>query len=61
METFAEELRHRVIVARRELRTARETGDIDSERVYDGELDSLLRLAMENGVPLPTDLAEDPS
>jgi hypothetical protein len=34
-------------------------GDLDDERVYSGELDSLLRLAMENGVTVPPDHLED--
>lgn len=50
MDTFSEELRRRIVTARTELRLAQEAGDLDAERVYSGELDSLLRLAMENGV-----------
>jgi hypothetical protein len=53
MDTFSEELRRRIVAARSELRSAQETGDLDAERVYAGELDSLLRLAMENGVMVP--------
>ncbi|MEU4294049.1 hypothetical protein AB0E63_38010 [Kribbella sp. NPDC026596] len=53
MDAFTEELRQRITAARRELRAAQETGDLDAERVYSGELDSLLRLALENGVTVP--------
>ena len=53
MDAFSEELRQRIVAARRELRTAQDTGDLDAERVYSGELDSLLRLALENGVTVP--------
>ena len=53
MDAFTEELRQRIAAARRELRAAQETGDLDAERVYSGELDSLLRLALENGVTVP--------
>lgn len=53
MGTFSAELQQRIAAARRELRTARDSGDIDAERVYAGELDSLLRLALENGVVVP--------
>ncbi|MEV0801564.1 hypothetical protein AB0I34_27975 [Kribbella sp. NPDC050281] len=56
MDAFTEELRQRVVTARRELRTAQDSGDLDAERIYSGELDSLLRLAMENGVTVPADL-----
>ena len=55
MDTFTEELRRRIDSARRKLRAAQETGDLDAERVYSGELDSLLRLALENGIVIPTD------
>lgn len=55
METFTAELQQRITAARHALRTAHEVGDLDSERVYSGELDSLLRLAMENGVSVPAD------
>ena len=53
MNTFAEELGHRITNTRRALRTAQDEGDIDAERVYAGELDSLLRLAMEHGLTVP--------
>jgi hypothetical protein len=56
MNTFADELLHRIAEARRALREAREDGDLDAERVYNGELDSLLRLARDNGVTVDTDL-----
>ena len=55
MDAFTEELRQRIVVARRELRAAQEAGDLDAERVYSGELESLLRLALENGVTVPAD------
>ncbi|HWD79209.1 MAG TPA: hypothetical protein VG497_10005 [Kribbella sp.] len=58
METFSAELQQRIATARRELRAARESGDLDAERVYAGELDSLLRLAAENDVVVPTESGE---
>lgn len=61
MDTFSAELRQRIVSARRALRAARADGDLDSERVYSGELDSLLRLALENGVTVPPDHPEDES
>ncbi|GAA1722541.1 hypothetical protein GCM10009745_84560 [Kribbella yunnanensis] len=59
METFTAELQQRITAARHALRTAHEAGDLDAERIYSGELDSLLRLAMENGVPVPADEPRD--
>ncbi|MER7245612.1 hypothetical protein [Kribbella sp. NPDC000426] len=53
MDTFSAELRQRIAAARHALRAARADGDLDAERVYSGELDSLLRLAMEHGVTVP--------
>ena len=53
MESFSAELQQRITAARRELRSAQDSGDIDAERVYAGELDSLLRLALENNVVVP--------
>lgn len=53
MSSFAEELGHRITNTRVALRTARDEGDIDAELVYAGELDSLLRLAMEHGIVVP--------
>lgn len=61
MDTFSAELRQRITSARHALRTARQDGDLDAERVYSGELDSLLRLALENGVTIPPDRPEDES
>lgn len=58
MEEFSAELQQRIATARRELRAARESGDLDAERVYAGELDSLLRLAAENDVVVPTESGE---
>lgn len=57
MDAFTEELRQRIVAARKQLRTGQDTGDLDAERVYAGELDSLLRLALENGVTVPADLS----
>ncbi|WP_327635222.1 hypothetical protein OHB24_35240 [Kribbella sp. NBC_00482] len=54
MDTFTAELRQRIASAQEQLRAAQETGDLDSERVYSGELDSLLRLALENGITIPS-------
>ena len=53
MSVFADELQRRIADARQALRDAQDTGELDGERVYAGELDSLLRLAMENGVTVP--------
>ena len=61
MDTFTAELRQRITAAREALRTAKEAGDLDSERIYSGELDSLLRLAMENNVTVPEDRSGDES
>lgn len=58
MEEFSAELQQRIATARRELRAARESGDLDAERVYAGELDSLLRLAAENDVVVPAESGE---
>jgi hypothetical protein len=56
MSAFADVLQLRISDARQALRSAQDAGDIDGELVYAGELDSLLRLAMENGVMIPPDL-----
>jgi hypothetical protein len=61
MDTFSAELRQRIASARHALRSARRDGDLDAERIYSGELDSLLRLALENGVTVAPDLPEDES
>ncbi|GAA3536667.1 hypothetical protein [Kribbella ginsengisoli] len=53
MSSFDDELLHRISAARQALSAARDAGELDSERVYAGELDSLLRLAMDNGVAVP--------
>ena len=50
MDTFTEELRQRFISAREQLRAAQVAGDLYAERVYSGELDSLLHQALENGI-----------
>ncbi len=52
MDTFTAELRQRIASAQEQRRAAQEAGDLDSERVYSGELDSLLRLALENGITM---------
>jgi hypothetical protein len=55
MSAFTDVLLQRIVDARQALRSAQDTGDIDDELVYAGELDSLLRLAMDNGVMVPPD------
>lgn len=60
MSSFADELLHRISDARQALSSAQQAGDLDSERVYAGELDSLLRMAMENGVTVPLDVTFHP-
>jgi hypothetical protein len=59
MDAFSAELRQRIAAARHALRAAQVDGDLDDERVYSGELDSLLRLALDNGVTVPPDPPED--
>ncbi|MFB6720546.1 hypothetical protein ACFCV3_10315 [Kribbella sp. NPDC056345] len=49
---FAGDLRRRVREARQALVDARAEGDFYAVDIRTGELDSLLRLAMENGVLL---------
>lgn len=58
MSAFTDVLLLRIADARQALRSAQDDGDIDGELVYAGELDSLLRLAMENGVMIPPDLSD---
>lgn len=53
MSSFARELLSRIADARQARRSALDSGDLDGEQVYAGELDSLLRLAMEHGVTIP--------
>ncbi|WP_427892776.1 hypothetical protein ACQHIV_07710 [Kribbella sp. GL6] len=60
MDTFSAELRQRILAARAALRAAQEAGDLDAERVYAGELDSHLRLALENDVTVPPEPSEGP-
>ncbi len=55
MTEFATELNRRITDARQALQAARDAGDLDSERVHAGELDSLLRIAMENGIDVQPD------
>jgi hypothetical protein len=55
MDTFTAELHQRITSAREHLRAAHETGDLDAERIYGGELDSLLRQALENGIAVPSE------
>jgi hypothetical protein len=57
MSSFADELLQRIAGARQALSNAEAAGELDAERVYAGELDSLLRLAMENGVVVPSEPA----
>ena len=61
MNAFADELLRRITDARQALHDAHEDGDLDAERVYAGELDSLLHLARENGVTIDADLPHDPA
>ncbi|TCM36201.1 hypothetical protein [Kribbella sp. VKM Ac-2568] len=60
MSSFADELLQRIAGARQALSNAKGAGELDAERVYAGELDSLLRLAMENGVTVPPEPAHHP-
>jgi hypothetical protein len=53
MTEFAVELNRRIAAARDALRAARAAADLDAERVYAGELDSLLHIAAENEVDVP--------
>jgi hypothetical protein len=55
MSAFTDVLLLRIVDARQALRCAQDAGDIDGELVYAGELDSLLRIAMDNGVMIPPD------
>lgn len=55
MSDFADELLHRISDARKALRLAREAREFYAARVYTGELDSLYRLANDNGIPIPPD------
>lgn len=57
MTEFAAELNRRITSARESLRAAQAADDLDAERVYAGELDSLLHLATENGVDVQPDTA----
>jgi len=59
MSAFTDVLLLRIVDARQALRSAQDAGDIDSELVYAGELDSLLRIAMDNGVMIPPDLTSE--
>lgn len=52
---FALDLRRRVREARQAQAEARAAGDLYAVDVRDGEIDSLLRLAMENGIDLTAD------
>ncbi|MET9273548.1 hypothetical protein [Kribbella sp. NPDC003557] len=55
MTEFAVELNRRIAAARDALRAARAAADLDAERVYAGELDSLLHIAAENEVDVPAE------
>lgn len=53
MSEFVDHIRQRVTAALDDLARARATGDVYREQVHTGELESLSRLAAENGVSLP--------
>ncbi|MEU8223687.1 hypothetical protein [Kribbella sp. NPDC048915] len=55
MDAYGEALLQRIALAREELRTARRAGDLDAERIYAGELDSLTRQAADNNIAVPPD------
>jgi hypothetical protein len=55
---FAVDLRRRVREAKQALAEARAEEDLYAVDVRTGELDSLLRLAMENGVDLGEEIAD---
>ena len=59
MNAFADELLRRITDACQALHAAQEGGDLDAERVYAGELDSLLHLARENGISVEVDMPHD--
>ncbi|MFI7063677.1 hypothetical protein ACIBL3_22015 [Kribbella sp. NPDC050124] len=59
MNAFADELHRRINDARVAVRAAQEAGDLDAERVYAGELDSLLHLAREHGITTEADRSDD--
>ena len=61
MNAFADELLRRITDARQALHAAQADGDLDAERIYAGELDSLLHLARENGVSADADSPHDPA
>jgi hypothetical protein len=56
MNAFADQLLRRISDAGQALETAQGDGDLDAERIYAGELDSLLHLARENGITVDADL-----
>lgn len=55
---FARDVRRRVREAKQALREAAAEGDFYAADVRAGELDSLLRLAMENGVDLGAEVTD---
>jgi hypothetical protein len=55
---FARDVRRRVREAEQALREAEAEGDFYAADVRTGELDSLLRLAMENGVDLGAEVTD---
>jgi len=55
MTEFAAELHRRINDARQAFQAAQTAGDLDAERIYAGELDSLLHLAHENGIDVSSD------
>ena len=61
MNGFADELLRRITDARQALQTAQKDGDLDAERIYAGELDSLLHLARENGITAAAGSPHDPA
>ena len=55
---FARDVQRRVREAKQALREAAAEGDFYAADVRTGELDSLLRLAMENGVDLGAEVTD---
>lgn len=55
---FALDLRRRVREAKQALRESAAEGDLYAVDVRSGELDSLLRLAMENGVDIGSEITD---
>jgi hypothetical protein len=53
MSEFFDEIAGRMASAEQSLALARQEGDDYSEGIFQGEIESLRRLAEENGVPAP--------